>query len=185
LACCKVLDACDGQIYVVEQVSKFVQEHTSSKSILRAFWHASSHFHPIFPIGHHMQSRVPHKGTNFGLKEHAAAVLPSQKNDVAAKNLFLQLSMKGAQLQSESTYMARSQSLWSESPTAHHLATLAESILSGTFPRAHHCMACRRALHSWEVHCVEDYDHALETDRNYVDKNSPMPNFMRSMVVFF
>ena len=71
-----------------------------------------------------------HEGTNFGLKEHAAAVLPSHKIDVAGKRLNLQSSLKGAQMESESTYVACSRSLWSLSPTANHVTTLAESILA-------------------------------------------------------
>jgi hypothetical protein len=49
-----------------------------------------------------------HEGTNFGIKEHAAAVLPSHKIDVAGQKLSLQSSMKGTQLESESTYVASS-----------------------------------------------------------------------------
>jgi hypothetical protein len=39
-----------------------------------------------------------HEGTNFGIKEHAAAVLPSHKINVAGEKPCLQSSMKGTQL---------------------------------------------------------------------------------------
>jgi hypothetical protein len=120
-----------------------------------------------------------HEGTNFGLKEHAAAVLPSHKIDVAGKKLSLQSSMKGAQMEAESTYMACSQSLWSLSPTANHVTTLAESIISRTYARTHDYSARRTALGSWEVHFVGDNDYYFETDRQPADKNSPIPIFMR------
>jgi hypothetical protein len=120
-----------------------------------------------------------HEGTNFGLKEHAAAVLPSHKIDVAGKKLSLQSSMKGAQMESESTYMACSQSLWSLSPTANHVTTLAESIVSRSYHRTHDYSPRRTALGSWEVHYVGHDDYSLETDRQPADKKSPMPMFMR------
>jgi hypothetical protein len=124
-----------------------------------------------------------HEGTNFGLKEHAAAVLPSQRINVAAKNLSLQSSMKGAQLESESTHMASSQSLWSQSPTANHVTTLAESIISRACRRTHDYAPRRTAIDSWEVHYVGAGDYALETDREPANKNSPIPIFMRVRVV--
>jgi hypothetical protein len=126
-----------------------------------------------------------HEGTNFGLKEHAAAVLPSHKIDVAGKKLSLQSSMKGAQLESESTYLACSQSLWSLSPTANHVTTLAESMISRSYRRTHDYSPLRTAIDSWEVHYVGHSDYSIETDRLPVNKNSPIPIFRRKRVVLF
>ena len=121
-----------------------------------------------------------HEGTNFELKEHATAVLPSHSIDVAGKKLNLQQSsMKGAQMESESTYIASSQSLWSHSPTANYVTTLTESILVRTFRRTHDYSAHT----SWEVHYVKNNDYPLETARQPADKTLPIPIFMRIQYV--
>jgi hypothetical protein len=90
-----------------------------------------------------------HEGTNFGIQEHAAAIPPSHKVHVAGQKLYLQSSMKGTQLESEWTYIASSQCFWSQSPTAHHVMTLAESILSHTNGRTHGYHVCRMGVDSW------------------------------------
>jgi hypothetical protein len=124
-----------------------------------------------------------HEGTNFGIKEHAAAVLPSHKIDVAGRKLSLQASMKGAQMESDSTYMASSQSLWSQSPTANYVTNLAESILSRASARSHDYSVRRTAVDSWEVHYVGQDNFTLETDRSSTKKGSPIPIFTRIRVV--
>jgi hypothetical protein len=115
-----------------------------------------------------------HEGTIFGIKEHAAAIPAGHKSDVAGKKLSLQLSMKGSQLESESTYMALSQTLWSHSPTANHLMTLAQTIMSRAHARTHDYSAHRTAIDSWEVHYVGQDNYALETDRITHLKTSPI-----------
>ena len=126
-----------------------------------------------------MKTSSAHEGTNFGLKDHAAAVLPSHGIHVAGKKLNLQSSMKGAQMESEATYIASSQSVWSHSPTANHVTTLAESIIVRTIQRTHDYSALRTALASWEVHYVGHNDYPLDTDRIPLEKTSPIPIFMR------
>jgi hypothetical protein len=91
--------------------------------------------------------------------------------------------MKGRQLESESTYIASSQSLWSKSPTANPVTTLAESILSRAIARTHDYSVCRTAIALWEVPYVGDNDYSLETVRRPVEKNSPLPIFTRIWVV--
>ena len=67
-------------------------------------------------------------------------------------------------MESESTYMASSQSLWSQSPTANHVTNLAESILSRASARSHDYSVRRTAIASWEVHYVGHGNYSLETD---------------------
>jgi hypothetical protein len=55
-----------------------------------------------------VETSSAHEGTNFGIKEHAAAILPSHKMHVAGQKLSLQSSMKGTQLESELAYIASS-----------------------------------------------------------------------------
>jgi hypothetical protein len=88
-------------------------------------------------------------------------------------------------MESESTYLTCSQSLWSVSPTANHVTTLAESIISRSYRRTHDYSALRTALDSWEVHYVGHSDYCLETDREPVNKHSPIPVFRRIRVVLF
>lgn len=132
-----------------------------------------------------METSSTHEGTNIGIKEHDAAVLPSQGIDVAAKKLSLHSSMmKGAQLESESTHhMACSQSLWSQSPTANRVATLAESIASCSCCRMHDHNPHRTAIDFWEFHPVGQDDCALEMSQEPGDKNSPAQTFMHNGVV--
>jgi hypothetical protein len=91
--------------------------------------------------------------------------------------------MKGSQMESESTYMASSQSLWSESPTANHVTNLAESILSPATSRTHDYSVCRTAIDSWEVHYVGHDDYSCETDRVTSKQHSPIPIFTRMRIV--
>jgi hypothetical protein len=88
-------------------------------------------------------------------------------------------------MESESTYMSCSQSLWSLSPTANHVSTLAESIISRTYRRTHDYSPHRTAIDSWEVHYIGHNDFSLETDRQPANKNSPIPIFKRIRVVLF
>jgi hypothetical protein len=121
--------------------------------------------------------------SNFGLKEHAAAVLPSHKINVAGKKLSLQSSMKGAQLESESTHMASSQSLLSQSPTANHVTTVAESLISRAYRRTHDYSPRRTTINLWEVDYAGHNDYAGETDRQPSNKSPPLPTFTRVRVV--
>jgi hypothetical protein len=147
--------------------------------------------------------QAPMKAQTLEIKELAAAVLPSHRIHVAGQKLALQSTMKGTQLESESTYIASSQSLWSKSPTANHVTTLAESILSCAIARTHDYSVCRTAIASWEVHYVGDNDYSLcktaiaswevhdvgdndyslETDCSPVEKDLPSPIFTCVRVV--
>jgi hypothetical protein len=86
-------------------------------------------------------------------------------------------------MESESTYMASSQSLWSQSPTANYVTNLAESILSRASDRSHDYSARRTGIDSWEVHYVGHDDYSIETDRAPSKKHSPIPIFKRIRVV--
>jgi hypothetical protein len=177
LASPEVLDACDGQQYIIDQVTDFVKNYVIVYDEVFLF------FKKKYLRYFNVKTSSAHEGTNFGIKEHAAAVLPSHKIDVAGRNLSLQASLKGAQMESESTYMASSQSLWSQSPTANHVTTLAESILSRVSARSHDYSVRRTAIDSWEVHYVGHDDYSLETDRERSKQNSPIPIFTRIRVV--
>jgi hypothetical protein len=81
-------------------------------------------------------------------------------------------------MESELTYMASSQSLWSQSLTANHVTNLAESILSRTTARTHADYSVRRmAIDSWEVHYVGHDDYSCETDRVTSKQHLPIPIF--------
>jgi hypothetical protein len=173
----EVLQACDGQTYVVEQVSEFVRNYVIVYD--RVFLFFKKKYLRYFDV----KTSSAHEGTNYGIKEHAAGVLPSNKIDVAGKKLSLQASMKGAQMEAESAYMASSQSLWSESPTSNHVTTLAESILSRAASRTHDYSVLRTASDSWEVHYIGHEDYSCENDRFGTAHHSPIPIFTRIRVV--
>jgi hypothetical protein len=177
LASSEGLEACDGQTYVIEQVSEFVRNYVIVYD--RVFLFFKKKYLRYFDV----KTSSAHEGTNFGIKEHAAAVLPSHKIDVAGKKLSLQASLKGAQMEAESTYMASSQSLWSKSPTSNHVTNLAESILCRATSRTHDYSVRRTAVDSWEVHYVGHDVFSCETDRVISKLHSPIPIFTRIRVV--
>jgi hypothetical protein len=109
-------------IYRIDQVSDFLQNYVIAYDQMFLF------FKKTYLRYFNVKTSSAHEGTNFGIKKHAAAVLLSHKIHVAGQKLLLHSSMKGTQLESESTYIASSQSLWSQSPTANHVTTLAGSI---------------------------------------------------------
>ena len=80
LASPEVLDACDGQQYVIDQVSDFVKNYVIIYDQVFLFY--KKKYLRYFNV----KTSSGHEGTNFGIKEHAAAVLPSHKIDVAGKN---------------------------------------------------------------------------------------------------
>jgi hypothetical protein len=177
LASPEALAACDGQQYIIEQVADFVRNYVIVYDNVFLFY--KKKFLRYFNV----KTSSAHEGTNFGIKEHAAAVLPSHKIDVAGKKLSLQATLKGAQLESESTYMASSQSLWSHSPTANHVTNLAESIISRASARTHDYSSLRTTIDCWEVHYIGNQDYTLDTDRKGSKKHSPIPFFQRIRVV--
>jgi hypothetical protein len=177
LASKEVLEAVDCQQYVLDQVSDFVLKHVIVYDNVFVF------FKKKFLHYFNIKTSSAHEGNNFGIKEDATAVLPSHRIKVPGEKLSLQLTMKGRQLESESTYMGSSQSLWSQSPTANHVTTLAESIISCANGRTHDYAIHRTAEKSWEVHFVGHNNYCLETDHLPMNMNSPIPIFTRKRVV--
>jgi hypothetical protein len=162
---------------VIDQLSDFVKNYVIVYDQVCIFF-KKKYLHYF-----NVKTSSAHEGTNFGIKEHVAAVLPSHKIDAAGKQNSLQALMKGAQMESGSTYMASSQSLWSESPTANYVTNLAKSILSQATTRLHDYSVHRMAIDSWEVHYVGHDNFSLETDRTPSKGTSPIPIFTRIRVV--
>jgi hypothetical protein len=77
LASPKVKEACDGQQYVIDQVSNFVKNYVIVYDQVFLF------FKKKYLQYFNGKTSSAHEGTNFGIKEHAAAVLPSHKIDVS------------------------------------------------------------------------------------------------------
>jgi hypothetical protein len=75
-----VKEACDGQQYVIDQVSNFIKNYVIVYGQVFLF------FKKKYLCYFNVKTSSAHKGTNFGIKEHAAAVLPSHKIDVAERN---------------------------------------------------------------------------------------------------
>jgi hypothetical protein len=90
----EVLDAVDCQQYVLDQVSDFVLKHLIIYDDVFLFFKKKllRHFN--------VKTSSAHEVTNFGIKEHATAVLPSHSISVAGEKLCLQPTMKGKQLES-------------------------------------------------------------------------------------
>jgi hypothetical protein len=166
-----VLYACDGQQYIIDQVSCFVLNYVILYDEVFLFYKKK------FVRYFHVETSSAHEGTNFAIKEHAAAALPSHIIDVAGEGLSLQSTMKGTHLESELTYMASSQSLWSQLPTSNHVTTLAESILSQAHARTHDYSVNRTAIDSWEVGYVGHDNYSFKTDRQRIKRNDPFPIF--------
>jgi hypothetical protein len=121
-----------------------------------------------------------HKGTNFGMKHHAASIQPNQKTQTAGQNLVLQGSLKSCQIETDAACMASSKCLWSTSPTANHVVTLAESILCHSFTRVPLCSVNCTGHGRWEVLFAGADDEIGDSDqRKPASKFAPVPNCAR------
>jgi hypothetical protein len=83
LASPEVLDACDGQQYIIDQVSEFLRNYVILYNQVFLF------FKKKYLRYFNVKMSSAHEGKNFGIKEHSAAVLPSHKTDVAGQKLSL------------------------------------------------------------------------------------------------
>ena len=63
----------------------------------------------------------PHEGTNYGIKEHAAAVRPNMKLSSAAKALTIQSDLKTMQVGHSASVAAAKTKLWTDSAEYQHL----------------------------------------------------------------
>jgi hypothetical protein len=103
------LGACDGHHHIIAQITDFVRQYVIIYDNLFLFYKKKNirYFNT--------KTSSAHEGTNYGIKEHAASVRPSQRLSVATRNLSLQSSMKASQMEAESTYAVSSTSLWGSS----------------------------------------------------------------------
>jgi hypothetical protein len=174
----QALDACGGIQPMVDKAIDFVRNYVIVYEDLYVF-HKKKHIRYF-----NVMTSSAHEGTNFGIKEHAAAVLPCHRISKAAKNLSLQSMMKCRQMEAESTYLTSSHCLWSDMPTSNHLTTLAESILSRNFSRIDEYKVMRTGADVWEVpYSAPNQEVAASGDRNAHKLKSPEPRFNRLRIV--
>jgi hypothetical protein len=171
------LGACDGHHHIITQITDFVCQYVIIYDNLFLFYKKKNirYFNT--------KTSSAHEGTNYGIKEHAASVRPSQRLSVATRNLSLQSSMKASQMEAESTYAVSSSSLWTSSPTSNYLTTLAESMVSQNFSRIKHYGIRRTAANIFEVPFTNDNHIHDSTDRVPGIENSPIPKYARLRVV--
>jgi len=116
-----------------------------------------------------------HEGTNYGLKSHAAGVLPGHSIDNAAKCLTYQSTLKYAEIAKLASREFVSRELWSEMPSTEHLCMRAQALIASEWTM-HLKFAVRRSFgadgnyHCWEV--------TRKEDKNFY-KHSPIPRFQR------
>ncbi|CAJ1947503.1 unnamed protein product [Cylindrotheca closterium] len=93
----------------------------------------------------------PHEGTNFGIKSHAARVMPSHTMVKAGKSLIFQSKLKVKEIRHEATRSMLNTPLWSGSATSKHVVKIAESILLQIAERVSLYQARRVAQGEWQV----------------------------------
>ena len=87
-------------------------------------------FYPRKFIRHYDEAtNSSHEGTNLGLKNHAAAVLPSMSMAKSAQTQMLQADVKASSIEDTMSTLARSHPTWTATPTCAHILPIAESLL--------------------------------------------------------
>ena len=127
-----------------------------------------------------------HEGTNFGLKSHAASVLPSMSLTTSAMALTMQATLKAAELEQMSISDFSSNQHWSKLPTSGHLVTAAEGILNSRQQQVKYYKACRigeREFHvSYDITKGEHKKLHTQEDDHLI---TPIPLFRRIRKVIF
>jgi hypothetical protein len=88
-----------------------------------------------------------HKGTNNGIKNCAAPVMPQNRLDRVVKTLHLNAEIKAANTSIKVCQKSNSKKLWSDSPTSDHVTDPCESMLHTEWTH----------LSDWNPHRVEWY----------------------------
>jgi hypothetical protein len=120
----------------------------------------------------------PHEGTNFGAKAHSAAVRPNQSMVRSAKALCLQATMKTAQMGHKASVSVAKQPLWSQSATANHLCTEAESMILQVLERIKLYTVSRTDGRQWQVELKDQLK-----DPDNLEPKGPIPRFRRVRTV--
>jgi MULE transposase domain len=174
------LEACNGIQAYQKAISNFVVEYVQTKDNLFLFYKKMNRRY----FNHKTSSA--HEGTNLGLKQHAAAVKPSQRIQESAKNSCLQSLMKTCQQDASATYLSSSKPLWSDSPTACHIVSGAESILRRRVRQTEYLDLRRISHNQFEVFSKEpasDTTLSLDQESMFPPEKSPIPDFVRVRTV--
>ena len=91
------------------------------------------------------------KGTNHGIKSHAARVRPNQTMFKAGKALSMQSTLKIGEFNHDSSKAVFMNTTWSNSTTSKHIVTKAESLLQKAMHKSSNYDVKRNSFSSWQV----------------------------------
>jgi hypothetical protein len=116
-----------------------------------------------------------HEGTNYGLKSHAAGVLPGHSIDNAGKRLTYQATLKYTELAKLAAREFISRDLWSEMPWTENPCMRAQALIAGEWTSrlkfaVRRCFGAHSNCPCWEVIRKED---------DNLHNHSPIPRFQR------
>jgi len=149
------LSICGGNKQILNQIIDFLTRFVLPHEDLFVFFKCKKirHFDEY--------NNCSHEGTNYGLKSHAAGVLPGHSIDNAAKCLTYQSTLKYAEIAKLASREFVSRELWSEMPSTEHLCMRAQALIASEWTM-HLKFAVRRSFgadgnyHCWEVTRKED-----------------------------
>ena len=159
----------DSNDHIIRTVLDFVTNYVLVYTESIAFYKQKGHRH------YDVSSNNAHKGTNYGLKSHSAAVKPCQKLDSAGKALTLQGVLKVNDIEHAASRDFTVKSLWSQLPTANHVTELADGILHTTMSRIDKYTCVSVGPRKWQVFYTDHYATEFEAD----DLNCSIPRFRR------
>jgi hypothetical protein len=122
-----------------------------------------------------VSSNNAHKGTNYGMKSHAAAVRPCHTLNNAGKALTLQGVLRINDIENAVTQNLTKKSFWSNLSTANYVTDYADGILHAVMDRMHKYQCIPISASKWQVFYTDHYAGQWEQ----LDSNSPIPKFRR------
>jgi hypothetical protein len=119
----EVLRLCGQNESISMEILNFISRHVLPHEDLYTFWRRNhiQHFDEF--------NNCSHEGTNFGIKTHAAAVLPGHSIRNAGKRLHLQAQLKYAELTKLAAAEFMSREVWSDLPSIDPLCKRAQVLI--------------------------------------------------------
>ena len=173
-----VLDAIDGNTWIIGRILKFLRCHVYTWETLYLHYERKQ-------IRHYDTSHSsPHEGTNHGLKSHSAGVKATMNLDLSAKTLNTQTNLRVAEcddiIYQEATHTHKK---WSSLPTSQFTVTVAEGIIQAMMSRR--CEYSAKLVSRKESTSVfqVSYNNHVEIDTDGMQKVTVIPRFLRIRTV--
>ena len=130
---------------LVESILDFIRQHVEHHEDRFCYYKR----HSIFHLETH--SNTSHEGTNNGLFNCAAPVMPTNSMEKAAKTLAFNADLKTQNTMIKMQDKFASKKLWSSSPTSDYVTDLAESLILTEWRKADNYDSYRYGATNWYV----------------------------------